>query len=77
VRETLRPKLDEAGELMTDYISGLGDLAGPLPPGNPPGGGEVTNALTKASQEVSFGAKSPADAAASYLTEARDVLANA
>ena len=76
VRETLRPKLDEAGELMTDYISGLGDLAGPLPPGNPPGGGEVTNALAKASQEVAFGAKSPADAAASYLTEARDVLKN-
>jgi multiple sugar transport system substrate-binding protein len=77
VREQLRPKLDHAGELMIDYISNLGELAGPLPPPNPPGGGEVTNELMKASQEVAFGASSPADGAKSYMTAARDVLANA
>lgn len=76
VREQLRPKLGEAGELMIDYIASLGELAGPLPPPNPPGGGEVTNALMKASQEVAFGAKSPADGAASYMTEAKDILSN-
>ena len=77
IREQLRPKLDHAGELMIDYISNLGELAGPLPPPNPPGGGEVTNELMKASQEVAFGVSSPADAAKSYMTAARDVLSHA
>lgn len=76
VREQLRPKLDKAGELMTDYISNLGDLAGALPPPQPPGGGEVTNELKKASEEVAFGASSPADGAKSYFAAARDVLSH-
>lgn len=76
-RDKLRPKLDKAGALMLDYISGLGDLAGPLPPPNPPGGGEVTTALLKASQAVAFGASSPADSAASYISTAKDILSRA
>jgi multiple sugar transport system substrate-binding protein len=77
VRDKLRPTLDKADKLMLDYISNLGDLAGPLPPPNPPGGGEVTTALLKASQEVAFGAKSPADSAASYIATAKEILSRA
>jgi multiple sugar transport system substrate-binding protein len=77
VRERLRPNLDQAGELMIDYISKLGELAGKLPPPNPPGGGEVTDALLKASQEVAFGAKTPAVGASSYIASAKYILSHA
>lgn len=75
VREALAPTLDEATKLMADYISGLGDAAGPLPRSTPPGGGELTNTLLKASQEVAFGSKSPAYAAASYVATCQEILA--
>jgi multiple sugar transport system substrate-binding protein len=77
VRDKLSPSLDKGGEIMLDYISSLGDLAGDLPPANPPGGGEVTDALLKTSQEVAFGAKTPAQGAADYISTAKDILARA
>ncbi len=46
-----------------------------LPRSTPPGGGELTNTLLKASQEVAFGSKSPADAAASYVATCQEILA--
>ena len=76
-RETLRATVDDDGKVMIDYISNLGDLAGALPPPNPPGGGELTDALAKASQEVSFGVASPADSAAKYVAFATELLAGA
>lgn len=77
VREALKPNMDAAGQLMLDYISSLGELAGPLPPPSPPGQGEVTEALAKASEEVAFGAKSPTEGAADFVANARDILARA
>ena len=77
VREKLSPSLDAGGKVMLDYIAGLGDLAGELPPPNPPGGGEVTDALLKASQEVAFGSKSPADGGSDYITTAKSIVARA
>lgn len=77
VRKRLRPKLDKAGEAMLDYIDNLGELAGPLPPPNPPGQGEVTDALVKASEEVSFGTTTPAKSAAAFVENAKAILARA
>ncbi|KQU95045.1 ABC transporter substrate-binding protein [Devosia sp. Root105] len=77
VRQRLGPSMNEADKLMSDYISGLGELAGALPPPQPPGNGEITDAFSSASQEVSFGAKSPADAAADYIARAEAVLTRA
>jgi multiple sugar transport system substrate-binding protein len=77
VRDRLKPSLDEAGKAMLDYIANLGDLAGTLPPANPPGGGEVGVTLLKASQEVAFGSKSPAKGATDYISDAKSILARA
>jgi multiple sugar transport system substrate-binding protein len=77
VREKLRPTLDPAGDVMLDYISNLGDIAGALPPPNPPGGGQVTEALLRASQQVAFGTQKPAEGAAEYIASANDILARA
>jgi multiple sugar transport system substrate-binding protein len=75
VRKLLAPSMGPAEKLMSDYISGLGDLAGSLPPPQPPGNGEISDAFNSASQAVSFGAKSPADAAADYIAKVNKVLA--
>jgi multiple sugar transport system substrate-binding protein len=77
VREQLSPSLDAADELMSEYISTLGDLAGNLPPAQPPGSGEIIDAFEKASQAVSFGAKSPADAAAGCISSVEDIFSRA
>lgn len=77
VREALKPNMDEAGQVMLDYISNLGDLAGLLPPPSPPGQGEVTDALVKASEEVSFGSKTPEQAATDFIANAQAALARA
>ncbi|MDQ7246172.1 ABC transporter substrate-binding protein [Dongia sedimenti] len=74
VRERLRPKMDAAGDAMVDYIDGLGDLAGTLPPPNPPGGSEVTDALIAASQEVAFKTKTAAQGAADFVEKAKQIL---
>jgi multiple sugar transport system substrate-binding protein len=60
---------------MLDYINNLGDLAGALPPPSPPGQGEVTDELVKASEAVSFGTKTPAEGAADFVTNAKAILA--
>lgn len=75
-RESLRETADDDLKLMIDYISSLGELAGDLPPPNPPGGGELTDALAKASQDVSFGVKTPAESAARYIEFAGELLAS-
>lgn len=75
-RASLRTTIDDDGKLMIDYISSLGDLAGGLPPPNPPGGGELTDALKKAAEDVSFGVKSPAESAARYVAFAGELLAS-
>jgi multiple sugar transport system substrate-binding protein len=74
VRERLKPNMDAAGQAMLDYLGNLGDLAGPLPPPSPPGQGEVTEALVKASEEVSFGAKSAAQGAKDFVESAKTIL---
>jgi multiple sugar transport system substrate-binding protein len=74
-RDSLRPKLDQAGQLAIDYLSNLGSHAGAIPPANPPGGGEISDALRKASEEVAFETKSPADGAQTFYEEAQQILA--
>jgi multiple sugar transport system substrate-binding protein len=73
-REALRPKLDAAGQAGLDYLDSLGTHAGPIPPPNPPGGGEISDALRKASEEVAFGSKSPEEGAHSFYEEAQQIL---
>jgi multiple sugar transport system substrate-binding protein len=77
VRDKLSQTLDAGNKVMVEYIADLGDLAGALPPGNPPGGGEVTDTLLKSSQEVSFGTKTPAQAATDYVAAVQAILSGA
>lgn len=76
-RDRLSQTLDAASRVMVDYVAGLGDLAGALPPPEPAGGGEVLDALLKASQEVAFEQKSAADGARDFLATAQEILKRA
>ena len=74
VREALTPTLDELGQAAVNYVAGLGDLAGPLPPPPPAGAGEGELALRRVSEEVAFGGKSPADGGTALVAEITDIL---
>jgi multiple sugar transport system substrate-binding protein len=74
VRETLSNTLDELGRAQIEFIEGLGDLAGPLPPPPPAGAGEIAFALKRINEEVGFGT-SPEAGAEALVSEATAILA--
>jgi multiple sugar transport system substrate-binding protein len=75
--KALSSSADPASQLMVDYVAGLGDLAGELPPNEPPGGGEVLDALTKAAEEVAFGTKDAKTGATDFVAAAGSILSRA
>lgn len=75
VREHLAPKLDDTGRAAVEFIGGLGDLAGPLPPPPPLGAGEIDRMLLRVSQEVAFGQHTPQSGAEAFVAEAQSILA--
>jgi multiple sugar transport system substrate-binding protein len=74
VREQLAPKLDDTGRAAVEYIGGLGDLAGPLPPPPPLGAGEIDKMLIRVSEEVAFGQHTPESGADAFVAEAQSIL---
>jgi multiple sugar transport system substrate-binding protein len=74
VREALLNTLDELGQAQIEYVEGLGDLAGPLPPPPPAGAGEIAFALKRISEEVGFGT-SPEQGGETLVSEATAILA--
>ena len=60
-REVIASKLDAQGKVALDYVTGLGDLAGALPPPPPAGAGEAELALRNVAEQVGFGQLSAAD----------------
>lgn len=75
VREAVAPTLDEANQIALNFVANLGDLLGPLPPPPPAAAGEIDISLLRTiGQEVSFGARSPEDAGAYFITEAEAIL---
>jgi len=73
----LSSSAEAASQLMVEYVAGLGDLAGELPPNEPAGGGEVLDALTKAAEEVAFGTKDAKTGAADFVAAATAILSRA
>ena len=65
---------DHARGAQIEYIEGLGDLAGPLPPPPPAGAGEIAFALKRLNEEVGFGTPPEAGAEA-LVSEATAILA--
>jgi len=77
MREAVTPELDERSRMVVKYISDLGAIAGPVPPTPPAAAGEIEVALKTKSQEVAFGAQSPADAGPAFFQEVVDTLGRA
>ncbi|MEO6012892.1 MAG: extracellular solute-binding protein [Devosia sp.] len=77
VRDAIAPTLDAQSQIALNFVSGLGDLQGKLPPVPPAAAGEVSTQLNTKAQEVAFGTSSPEDAGAAFAKEAADILARA
>ena len=78
VRDAVAPTLDEANQIALNFVANLGDLLGPLPPPPPAAAGEIDISLLRTiGQEVSFGARTPEDAGAYFVTEATAILERA
>ena len=74
VRDAIAPGLDPQSQVALKFVSGLGDLVGPIPPSPPANAGEVATQLLTKSQEVAFGQQSPEDAGPDFVKQATDIL---
>lgn len=77
VREAVKPFLDEAAMDTVAYLDLLEDRVGPLPPSPANGASEISQALTRISEEVGFGSHTPASGATQLIEEANQILARA
>ena len=78
VREAVAPTLDEQSQVALNFVANLGDLIGPLPASPPNAAGEIDQSLLEVvGEEVSFGARTPEDAAKFFVEEATAILARA
>jgi multiple sugar transport system substrate-binding protein len=75
MRDIVATKLDPIGKIPLEYVSGLGDLAGPLPPPPPSGAGEGQVVLRTISEQVAFGQLTPADGGKQLVDEITRLLA--
>ena len=77
-RDVVAPILDEQNLIALNFVSNLGDLLGPLPPPPPAAAGEIDLSLLRViGQEVGFGARTPEDGAAYFVSEATAILERA
>ncbi len=75
IREMLAAELDEASRVQIEYVDGLGEFAGPLPPPPPQGAGEIQFSLKRINEEIGFGSRTPAEGGAALVSEAEAILA--
>lgn len=76
-RDALEPTLDEVGKNVVAYFSGIQDKVGPVPNPKPKGAGEVRDAFMRIGTEVVLGRTAAADAAATFIQDATDILERA
>ena len=69
-----RNTLDELGKAQIEYIEGLGDLAGPLPPPPPAGAGEIAFALQAHQRGGRLRQPSPEEGGEALVSEATAIL---
>ncbi len=74
MRDAVTPSLDERSQMVVKYIADLGEIAGDVPPTPPASAGEIEVALKTKSQEVAFGAQSPADAGPAFYDQVIETL---
>jgi multiple sugar transport system substrate-binding protein len=77
VRDALAPSFTPAEQISVDYFSAIQGKIGTLPPPDPAGAGEVSDAFVRWGTEVLLGNMSPDDAASAHFDEAAGILARA
>ncbi|RDJ16969.1 ABC transporter substrate-binding protein [Rhizobium grahamii] len=75
MRDVVAGKLDDVGKIPLEYVAGLGELAGKLPPPPPSGAGEGELTLRNIAEQVAFGQVAPADGGKQLVDEITRILA--
>lgn len=75
--EYLKPKLDPVQQKVFNYIAEVTKIAVPCDPPQPAGANEVNKLLDDLSDMVRYGALTPEEATARFITEANAILAKA
>ncbi len=72
----MEPSLDEVQKQQFDYIAKVTEVATPIDPSYPAGSNEVITLLGNLTDAVRYKEATPEDAAASFIKEANEILAN-
>lgn len=74
VRDHIAPMLDETTQSVFDLINYQSEHAAPIDNPDPEGAGEVVELLQQLEEEMLYGEITPAEAAATFRTEATEIL---
>ncbi|WP_216773409.1 ABC transporter substrate-binding protein [Metabacillus halosaccharovorans] len=74
VREHLRPKMNDAGKEMFDYVEQVESHSSPIYPPEPPGSGEVGILFDRIIERLNYGNISVEEAATQFREEAEEIL---
>jgi multiple sugar transport system substrate-binding protein len=77
VRAALEPQLTDIEKVSVDFFDGIQGKTMLLPPPPPAGASEVEQAFERLAVEVLAGGRAPAEVAADFLRQAKDILARA
>lgn len=77
VAETIKPQLDTMTQAVFDYVAKVGESASAIDAPDPAGKGEVETLLLKTADDIHYGDITAAEAAESYLAEAKRILEEA
>jgi len=72
----MEPSLDEVQKQQFDYIAKVSEIAVPIDPPYPAGSNEVITFLGELTDAVRYKESTPEDAAARFIKEANEILAN-
>ena len=76
IREALKPKLSETEQAIFDLLDYSQTHSSPIDKPDPEGAGEVVTLLQELEEQVLYDQITPAQAAASFRSEATDILTN-
>ena len=77
VRAALEPQLTDIEKVSVAFFDGIQGKTAILPPPPPSGANEVEQTFERLAVEVLLGGRSPADVAADFLQQAKDIIARA
>lgn len=77
VAEVIKPQMDEAYQIVFDYVAEVSEIATPIDDPDPNGKGEVEALCNTLVEDIRYGDTAAAEAAEQFVTESNRILAEA